>query len=345
MPQLYYSGISIKSGQVPSTQTDFPVLVSQTDNRFKTTGNGGHVANTNGYDIRPYSDSTLGTQLTYELERYNAATGEVIMWVKVSSLSSSTTPIYLGYGDTSLSTDASSTATWSNNFKSVYHQADGSSLNAKDSTGSFNGFASINITAGVGQIDGGSTGYDGSNDRYISLGDQRQDAVTVSTWAKATAFTNAYNAPVFANNITATGYYGIFVNSSGKLALYYDCSGGIVNYDGTGSHTLSSGTWYYLVATYSSSDGLTGYVNASSDGTASANGTIKTSAPISLYIGKDPTTVPRYWNGSVDETRIATVARPLDWITTEYNNQSAPSSFETLEAELEVVPISGLFRL
>lgn len=41
----YYSPITIDHTLVPSTQTDFPVLISVTDTRLKTVGNGGHVEN------------------------------------------------------------------------------------------------------------------------------------------------------------------------------------------------------------------------------------------------------------------------------------------------------------
>ena len=36
-----------------------------------------------------------------------------------------------------------------------------------------------------------------------------------------------------------------------------------------------------------------------------------------------------YMNGRVDELRVANIARTDDWIATEYNNQSSPSTFVT----------------
>ena len=39
----HYTPFTVQTGQVPSTQTDFPVLLLPTDARFKTTGNGGNV--------------------------------------------------------------------------------------------------------------------------------------------------------------------------------------------------------------------------------------------------------------------------------------------------------------
>lgn len=349
MPQLYYSTISINAAQVPSTQTDFPVLVSQTDARFKSTGNGGHVANSSGFDIRPYTDTTLGTAITgYELERYNASTGEVVMWVKVSSLSSSTTPIVLGYGDTSLTTDGSSTTTWSNSFLGVYHLKDGTTLNVDSATGLNNG-TNHGATATTGQIDGGGS-FVSTSSQYIDCGNGiNPSEVTWSLWLNATSFPNSYNAPAERSG-TGTNHSGILITSAGKLALYFSTAGaGDISYDGTGTFTLSTGQWYYITATYKSTTPfhLIGYVNASVDKDVSSltsSGLINAPAA-STYIGQDPFTAGRFWNGLIDEVRVASVARSPDWITTEYNNQVAPGTFETLGAEVGVIPISGLYRL
>lgn len=339
--QLYYSSISINSGQVPSTQTDFPVLVSQTDNRFKSVSNGGHVASSSGFDIRPYTDTTLGTAITgYELERYNASTGEVVMWVKVSSLASSTTPIVLGYGDTSLTTDGSSGTTWSNSFKFVYHLKDGTTLSTAESvTGGFNmSNSSTPPTATSGKIDGAAS-FVSSSTEYMENGNTttQPTEITVSAWVNATSFPNAYNTIAGFNRNTPTIQAMMWVKSTGKMTFFVQGTGS-VGYDGTGSHTLSSSTDYYICLTYSSSAGLGGYVNASSDGTASANGALATSAGPTWSIANDHVTSGRNWNGKIDEVRFATVVRSADWITTEYNNQSAPGTFETLGDEVSLIP-------
>jgi hypothetical protein len=39
--------------------------------------------------------------------------------------------------------------------------------------------------------------------------------------------------------------------------------------------------------------------------------------------------------GQADEVRIASIARPAEWIETEFNNQSNPSSFYTIGNETE----------
>ncbi len=331
--QAYYSPISINSAQVPSTQTDFPVLVSITDARFKSVSNSGHVAGTSGFDIRPYTDTTLGTSITgYELERYNASTGEVVMWVKVSSLSSSTTPIVLGYGDASLTTDGSSTTTWSNSFKQVFHMKDGTTLSLKNSVTGNNATNTNTVTAGTGQIDGCGSFASASSQQLASFDPDILTATTISAWVKATTLPAAYNSP---GGYDATSNNNvILVKSTGKLAMFIHASG-TVSYDGSGTHTVSTGTWYLLHLVYSSSVGLIGYFNAASDATASANGNLNLGAGISPTIGNQAS-VSRYWNGVLDEFRTSSVVRSADWITTEYNNQSAPGTFETLGTEVAI---------
>jgi hypothetical protein len=327
----YQSPISINAAQVPSTQTDFPVLVSLTDARFKTVANSGHVQNSSGFDIRPYSDSGITTAITgYELERYNASTGEVIMWVKVGSLSSSTTPIYLAYGNPTISTDGSSTATWSNSFLSVYHLKDGTTLSLTDSVGTTN-LTNTGSTAATGQIDGCASFVSASSQFLITGSESLGTSLTLSSWVKATTLGTDYG-PIMTQASAGVDSGSIFVKSNGKLYCAVLASTQR-SYDGTGSHTLTTGTWYYLTMTYSSAAGLIGYVNAASDGTASANGNFSALSN-QTGIGKQLLGGTRFWNGLIDEPRIATASRSPDWISTEYNNQLAPATFQTLGTEV-----------
>ena len=65
-------------------------------------------------------------KLKWEVEKYNGTTGNLIAWVKIPSVSSSTdTVFYLMYGDSSINTDQSDPPnTWDSNFKGVWHMAD-----------------------------------------------------------------------------------------------------------------------------------------------------------------------------------------------------------------------------
>ena len=81
MSQSYYAVETVQASQVTGTLTDFPALFSRTSAGaagapdFRTIGNGGHVANANGYDLCLYTDTTLASMLKTETALYNAATG------------------------------------------------------------------------------------------------------------------------------------------------------------------------------------------------------------------------------------------------------------------------------
>ena len=47
----YGKTITIQGSKISGTVTNFPVLISFTDNSLRTVGNGGRVQNANGYDI------------------------------------------------------------------------------------------------------------------------------------------------------------------------------------------------------------------------------------------------------------------------------------------------------
>ncbi len=329
----YYAPVEIDHTLVPSDQTDFPVLISVTDATLKTVFNGGHVENASGFDIRPYADTGCATPLTYELERYNATTGEVVMWVKMATLSSTVNDkIYLAYGNTALSTDGSSTAVWSNNFGAVWHLKNGTTLNLHDSSATGNDLTNTGVTATTGQIDGGG-GFVSTSSQELEAGSFQANAITYSAWVKATSFPAAYNYVISKTGPSAGPFNQFGVKSTGKLRWMISATTQL-DADGTGSHTLSTGTWYYLTLTYDSSAGLVGYVNASSDVTVAANGNCS-NITNGECIGRRCLVSPgQFWNGSIDEVRLASVARSADWITTEYNNQSDPSTFETLGAEV-----------
>ena len=82
------------------TLTNFPLLFSVTSSsEFKSTANGGYVALSNGTDIF-FTASDGVTKINHELERYTATSGEVIAWVNVPNVYTSTnTIIYAYYGN------------------------------------------------------------------------------------------------------------------------------------------------------------------------------------------------------------------------------------------------------
>ena len=139
----YYRSIVIDHTQCGSSNSSaFPVLVSLSDTTLKSVGNGGHVQNSNGYDIQFFADSGLTTRIAAERESYNASSGSYIGWVPVGTLSaSSDLTIYIAYGDASIIADPNSALyfgtayVWNSHYKAVYHFNEGTGTSLGDSTG------------------------------------------------------------------------------------------------------------------------------------------------------------------------------------------------------------------
>lgn len=324
MAQTHYSEFTVQSGQVPSTQTDFPVLLKPTDNRFKTTGNGGNVAGSSGYDLRPYSDSGLTSALTYELVpgTYSASTGTFEMWVKVPSLSDGYV-IYLGYGDTGLSSDGSSTSTWRSEYKGVFHLGDGSSLSVANSSQTSISPTNNGVTATTGKVDGGGAGNGSS--QYINLGTVAglniTGDITLSSWLKTTGT----NQSVIGGRSGADGY-GLLMGviNNGQIDLFTN-NGNVY----TSTAQVNDDAWHLVHATLSGST-YTHYTDGGATGTGSAGAPTSYSGDRHLF---DEVAGNRFWSGNLDEIRIYSGALTANWITTEWNNQSAPGSFYSIGAE------------
>ena len=157
----YGRSIVIDHTKVPNTdQTNFPFLFSTVDQAFRTTSNGGHVTNSNGYDIIFTSDSAGMNRLPFEQESYSSSTGAVIYWINVPLLShTSNTAIYMWYGNLNITTSqANAPGVWSTGYEGVYHLfPNGTALSATDSTANGDTGSITGVTATTGKIDGGAS--------------------------------------------------------------------------------------------------------------------------------------------------------------------------------------------
>ncbi len=349
MSFTYYTPFVVAGGQVPSTQTNFPVLICVTDTRFKTVGNGGHVESSSGYDLRPCSNATLTSALTFELVpgTYSPTAGSFEMWVNVPSLADGYT-IYLGYGNASIVTDGSSTSTWDTNYKGVWHFPDGSSLGLNDSTSNGgNGTGVSSPTAAAGQIDGGLN-TDGTS--FVTVPDQTYwdpaGDFTIELWMKYDTLPGNWWEHAFIAHDEGPG------GTSNKWIFTRVADGSSIfkfhiNHAFTGSvelnsstTTTASGTWYHCGITRSGST-WTFYLNGATNGTASSALTIGDAA-ITLYFGNGEGGAGARFDGVQDEMRFTDgIARTTNWFTTAYNNQLAPSTFAPTGTEVPYTPPSG----
>ncbi len=340
----YRKAITIRAAGVAGSLTDFPVLVSiGSDSQLRTAANGGHVQNSNGYDMVFLAADGI-TPLSHEIEAYVPLTGQLIAWVKVPSMSSTAdTVIYLYYGDGSVtSTQENSAAVWDTGYKGVWHLG----ANFNDSTSNANHGTPYGPTPGVatGMV-GGAKDFDGVDD-YIRVANstslQMTGALTIEGWVRLRSFGAGSDVDVIGRKgENAPNNYQLNVVDK-KLSMQLDEN------DALGVHgatTLSANTWYHVVGTW---DGTTRrvYLNGSQDGYDTRTGTIGTDTRTFQIGGRAGTDLS---NGILDEIRISSVARSTAWVRTAYNNQSSPSTFyalggeETLAAPVyyEITAIAG----
>lgn len=333
----YFKSATLSEAQSGSADsTDWPLTIGldgniqAADADLKTVGNGGYVQNSSGYDIRPYSDNACTSALTYELVFYEATTGKLEMHVKIPTLSSSVdTVIYLCFGDSGISTDGSSNATWNSSFVGVWHFPNGSSLSANDSTSNaYNGTISA-ATAIAGEIDGAS-GFVSGNSAKITLGGPFAIPTTgeLSMWWRVDSNPSNTSTPLFVIQNVAVGLrlFQIFPYLDGNFYAGWYLAG---NDDRVAwaISGVSQTNWYYVILTWTNGGTTELSINGVSKATTSSlDATWDTSGTASV-LGNDYGI--GYATAGEDELRIANVAHNSSWHTATYNSQIASSNFIT----------------
>jgi len=332
----YRRTLSIDHSKVPNTdQTNFPVLISGTYSYLATTTNGGNVQSANGYDVIFTADAGCATKLDHEVERYNAATGEVSYWVKVPTVShSSDTVIYMCYGNSGITADQSNrTGVWNGNFKGVYHLSDNAAnTTVADSTANGNNGANAANTSArttSGQIGQGMS-YNGSTDlTTTSLTPAK--SFTWECWFKLTDWTTQsgsynYSALMTTNYATSADWAMLLLWKDSQYGVQFasDNGGGMT----TGNGSVAPGSWHQIAYSRTGDNGTYAlYLDGVLQGTLSG-GVANVTSTITLGSRRDYPA--QALNGVLDEVRVSNTARSADWIKTEYNNQSSPSAFYSI---------------
>jgi uncharacterized repeat protein (TIGR01451 family) len=350
--------------------TDFPVLISLVDPDLQA-----KVTNPSGYDIvfKGEDPATCGgpaaCTLDHELERWDGATGTLVAWVRVPSLSAGSV-IYMYYGNKEVTSSTEAPrAVWDASFVGVWHLRESGSGNFREYRDSSrygnHGRGGQGVSAATpaplanGKIGGGEHfgNADGTYD-YIDTSDDATlrvtgNQITLETWVRHNITVNAAHGTP-----PATGNpYGI-LNSKGwndgySLWLLGDsgsCGGAIThpcvafNLPGRtdvlktpAAAPLGANQWHLVVATYDGT-AMRIYVDGVSQGSRTKTGNVApTVGGESIWIGQADQPENQSWSGQLegdlDETRISRVARAPNWIATEFNNESSPGAFYAVGAE------------
>lgn len=326
----YRKRIAFNPAQVAGSNdlANYPALINITsDVDLRHTSSGGHVDNTNGFDIIFTADDGV-TVLDHYLEKYTSTTGELVTWVRIPSLSTTyNTYIYMYYGNTAITTNQSSTNAWNSNYKGVYFfHSDYNDKTSNGNNGTNNSFASTTGTVANG------ISSNNVND-YVSIGTAGWSASTASyeMWVRSTGAWPATEAYFLGHTTLAAYNNRIQIYAyNGRLRVGLGNSHAIGG-DLTGALTVNR--WYHIAVLYSGGS-HTVCVNGANVYTGTYAGLANIGQADIGNNGNDHTQAVTA--GNLDQFMISNSNRGVDWITTSYNNQSSPSTFYSISTEPKV---------
>jgi hypothetical protein len=313
----------------------------ENDGDLRSAANGGHVANSNGYDISfRASDGT--TQLDHEIEKYDGSAGTLIAWVRIPVLDfDDNTTIYLYYGNSNVTSPTENPGgVWDSNYMGVWHlkeDAPGTGITDlyKDSAGTNHGADLVSDTGQSGQIGAGQD-FDG-NDDYVSTNNMNlsgTNAVSLSFWMKKSSFAPLEIPFEFsADTNSYTDGFGMYIDSTSTCAtteIEMHIKGNV----GNDNHCFASPSvdvWHHYVAIYNkgatspeSSLYIDGAVQTATSNPYTADNTNNFGDRPFYMMARGGSAL--FGTGPIDEVRISNAVRDDCWIETEFSNQGAPSS-------------------
>ncbi len=346
----YGREIEIQSSMISggSPHIDFPFLVNITDTLLRHTANGGHIEHISGYDIIFTLDDF--TELDHETEKYDPTTGELITWIRIPSLDPSVDQsIYMYYGNSSISSDPSTSDVWNANFLRTLHLETTDDATGYASHGTNNGASIITGKIGNGHL------FESSNRDYIQTSNTTHASFTISCWLNANTLGVSTGSNAYSGSGIIWSDWGGCADDMIPMALnnnnliFGDGQRTPCQYDNLNANTtVSTGSWYYIVVTRDSVSKVKQiYINGSLDNTTTSSNTSEPDRNPNIMIGGN-TLDHRYFDGIIDEVRFSDVVKSADWITTEYNNQNNTSSFSIVSEELSsgdltLLPIELLY--
>ncbi|HLP12161.1 MAG TPA: DUF2341 domain-containing protein [Flavobacteriales bacterium] len=346
----YYKLLTTQENQITAgtgSLVNFPVLVRLTDNDLRHTTFGGYVQHISGYDII-FTSSDGTTVIPHQLEKYNSATGELVAWVNVPSVSSTVnTNFYMYFGNSSAVTDPSSATTWNPNYVAVWHLHN----DILDATS--NG---VNLT-NVGTTDEASAVAANGQDIEFSQAlthpsnplMQILGNVTLETWVNLESalqggptgatenilLAQGRNSEVLAGNYCfSLNYIGPGTATPNHLRFYHEFGpGNDINVVSTAPcPALGTSAWHHVAAVRNTTSlDVSFYFDGVLLGTAvtyAANPTGGTTTTFSL--GRDIASAAFDIDADFDEARISNTLRSPEWIQATYQNTMPGSTFLTV---------------
>lgn len=332
--------ITIQNSQVSGTSDllNFPVLISLADSDLSSS------AQADGDDII-FTSADGQTLLDYDLDVYSS--GSLTAWVRIPELKYGiNTVIYMYYGNSGASSLEDTDGTWVSAYQTVYHfSEDFSTSELLDVSGNLHHATSNNFESGdsVNSLIGKASNHD-PTDEYFDDDDAENYTNGLSNFSYSFLInSDTVNTDKgFMVGITPTGVDNTSISARYDTAGFDSGFDDVIKFgisgstgDGQGETTANSQTtnnqWIHVTWT---SGTMTAYLNGTVETlvkNGEASGT--TDGNDKMLIGRGSKDASDSWDGLIDEFRFRNDVLSADWIATEYNNQSATSTFYTIGAE------------
>lgn len=322
----YRKQITIDHDMVDGDLSNFPVLFNITDSDVKN-----HVQ-VDFDDVLFTSD--VDVLFNHQIERYDYSSGNMLVWVNISSLSGSVdTDIYMYYGNPSCSNQENVSGVWDNGFRGVYHLNESTGNGGKDSTvNNYDGIP-VGLVGEVSGVIGYASDFDKNiNDRVVLPFEYGSSGeYTIEMWVVTSGDVNAEQF-LYCYDDVGQDVYTFLTLKSGDLSAF--------TYDGVGNYvtksSISTDTVYYIVMTAKESDNLRLYVDGSYVGQAGIGSFFDYVIEDQNYIGSRSYAGGLSFDGFIDEVRISNINRSYGYVKTSFdnvNNDSVGDGFFVLGTE------------
>ena len=320
---------SITGANIVGHVINFPVLIRLNSKNFDFS-----QAQSTGADIRfTKSDNTF---LPYEIERWDASNRHAEIWVRVDTIrgndSTQSLMMYWGNGNAAAQSNGPAVFDTASGFQGVWHLAEPESAIAPDATanrydGTPSDTASIPVQGAIGiarEFDGVSNGIQMKGTASGRLNFPENGYYTVSAWVYSDTLDDKWHLIVGKSN----GQYYLKQqinsrNGNWEFVEYHDKSGWQIT-----ETPVTLKTWKYLTGIR---EGDKQYIYL--DGQL-VNSTIKPNYDTTSRNTSDDVTIGRYqsyvkyedegycfFDGKIDEVRIASIVHSADWIKLCFMNQ------------------------
>ncbi len=284
-------------------------------------------------DLR-FMDAAQTTVLSHELGIWDT-NGVSAVWVRVPRLAGTNTTLWAFWGAPGPVVAAPSSldgSTWSAGYAAVWHFDSG----LTDATAARRVAVNVGTTAAAGVL--GSARLGNGSSAYLTLPlnaawyTANLPALTVTAWARASI---AHNGTILGaqNAGVATNRFSLEGQSQRNTLTWLTYA-----HDVKPATRVGSVSAWQMLALVTSGGNLAGYVDGIRMDYGGAHSAFTVGADPALLCLNAGAAKSGFFNGALDEVRIAAVARSADWILAEYLTLAQPDDFVSANVEADTVP-------